>query len=202
MDNAIAIALLALATAVATGMLRVPSVFASMYVAIALVASALVAYDKYPATAMALLVLAAIMYFRRNVQNVLEIAATNTYAEVAIREQPALQTMPHESAMSAPRMLDEFRETDAENSMHGQVREGFAATAAAAVAAAGEPAPFGADLAAESVEGMFPIDADRPQAAVNAVDAFVYRPAEDMGSNEFVSSGPNIDEKKKHVAYA
>lgn len=200
MDNAIAVALLALATAVATGMMRVPSMFASIYVAIALVVSALVAYDKYPATAMSLLVLAAIMYFRRNVQNVLEIAAASTYAEAAIREQPALQTMPYESPMSAPRTFDEFRETDAENPMHGQVREGFAATAAAAVAAAGEPAPFGADLAAESVEGMYPIDADRPHAALNAVDAYVYRPAEDMGSNEFQASGPNIDEKKKLVA--
>lgn len=200
MDNAIAVALLALATAVATGMMRLPSMFASIYVAIALVVSALVAYDKYPATAMSLLVLAAIMYFRRNVQNVLEIAAASTYAEAAIREQPALQTMPYESPMSAPRTFDEFRETDAENPMHGQVREGFAATAAAAVAAAGEPAPFGADLAAESVEGMYPIDADRPHAAVNAVDAYVYRPAEDMGSNEFQASGPNIDEKKKLVA--
>lgn len=200
MDNAIAVALLALATAVATGMIRVPSVFTSMYVAIALVVSALVAYDRYPATALALLVLAAIMYFRRNVQNVLEIAAASTYAEAAIREQPALQTVPHESSMSAPRTFDEFRETDAENPMHGQVREGFAATAAAAAVNAGEPAPFGADLATESVEGMYPIDADRPQATMHAVDAFVYRPAEDMGSNEFQTSGRSIDEKMKRIA--
>jgi hypothetical protein len=201
MDNAVAITVLALASAVATGMLRVPSVLASVYVAIALVVSALVAYDRYPAIALSLLVLAAILYFRRNVQNVLEIAAASTYAETAIREQPALQTMPYDSPMSAPRTFNEFRETDAENPMHGQVREGFAATAAAAVVAAGEPAPFGGDLAAESVEGMYPIDADRPQAPLNAVDAFVYRPAEDMGSNEFVASGPTIDEKKKHLAY-
>ena len=200
MDIAIAVTLLAAATAIATGMVRMPSQAGSVYVALILLMIALGAYNKYPATALALFVLIAVMYFRRNVQTMLEIA-TSTYADKVIPHQSVVQAVPHESIQSQPRAFDQFQETDAANPMHGQRREeeGFAAAAGVDT----EPVPYGdAFAAAAPVEGLYPIDADRPLETTVPADAFAYRPGADMGSNEFIQIGTSIDEKKKGLYYA
>jgi len=91
--------------------------------------------------------------------------------------------------LSAPRPLDEFKETDPNNPMLGPVKiqEGF------------EPAPFGAEEG-DVPYGSFPRDAQRAW-STGELRGYDYRPEADTGSNEFKRFGPNLDEKSDSFKY-
>ena len=91
--------------------------------------------------------------------------------------------------LSAPRPLNEFKETDPNNPMLGPVKvtEGFQA------------APFGAEEG-EVPYGSFPRDAQRAS-STGENRGYTYRPETDTGSNEFKRFGPNLDEKSDSFKY-
>jgi len=94
--------------------------------------------------------------------------------------------------LSAPRPLDEFKETDPNNPMLGpmKIQEGFESL---------EPAPFGAEEG-DVPYGSFPRDAQRAW-STGELRGYDYRPEADTGSNEFRRFGPNLDEKSDSFKY-
>lgn len=96
---------------------------------------------------------------------------------------------PENGFLSAPRPLNEFKETDPNNPMLGPVKvtEGF------------QPAPFGAE------EGDVPYGSyprDQPRAwSTGEKRGYTYRPEMDTGSNKFTRFGPNLDEKSDSFKY-
>lgn len=190
-ETIIALATLAFTTAIATDYLVLPFAAFSSPIAIALlVIASLGAFRVAPAVGLALFLLTAVLFFKRNAARVF--SAKSSYGDVSIPGEQHTDAIPFGSQASQPRQYDQFRETDPTNPMLGPIREGFAD-------AGGEPAAFG-DEAGAPVEGSYPIDADRASSTPEARD-FVYRPEPDTGSNEFVRFGPDMDEKKKAFAY-
>lgn len=180
----VAAGVLGVATALATGAIQLPYAAASSpYATVILVIAALGAFSVYPVVGLALFVLTAVLFFKRNVHTTL----SSVYGENSIRTQAVADAVPHESQKSGPRAYDEFNETAPNNPMIGPLQEGF------------EPAPYGNEAGAP-VDGQFPKEKERPEAALNPMD-HAYRPAPDTGSNEFERHGPNIDQKTDAFAY-
>lgn len=176
--------ILALTTAVATDVIPLPYAAASSpFATVVLVIAALGAFSVYPVVGLALFVLTAVLFFKRNVHATM----ASAYGESTIRNQPVVAAAPHESHRSGPREYNEFNETAPNNPMIGPLREGF------------EPAPYG-DEAGSPVDGQFPKEIERPEGALTPMD-YVYRPAPDTGNNEFERYGPNIDEKVAAFEY-
>lgn len=179
--------ILALTTAVATGMLQFPyAAFASPIAAVIMVIASLGAFSVYPAVGLALFLLTAVLFFKRNVTNTFLNKAT-TYGDESIRNQYTDEAKPYASLRSGPRSYDEFAETDQLNPMIGPLQEGF------------EPAPFGDEQGAP-VDGQYPKELPRASASPDG-ETYFYRPDSTTGSNEFVRFGPDMDEKKTAFAY-
>ena len=177
---------LGVATAVATGSLPVShAVVSSPYATALLVILAMGAFSVFPVAGLALFVLTAVLFFKRNVYTTL----SSVYGDKSIRNQPAADAAPYESQKSGPRAYEEFNETAPNNPMIGPLQEGFEP----------EPAPYGNESGAP-VDGQFPKEKERPEATLKPIE-YVYRPAPDTGSNEFERHGPNMDEKTKAFAY-
>ena len=175
---------LGVATAIATGSLPVSHAMASSpFATVLLVILAMGAFSVFPVAGLALFVLTAVLFFKRNVHTTL----SSVYGEKSIRNQPMVDAAPYESHRSAPRAYAEFNETAPNNPMIGPLQEGF------------EPAPYGNEAGAP-VDGQFPKEKERPEDTLHPVE-HAYRPAPDTGSNEFERYGPNMDEKTKAFAY-
>jgi len=118
-------------------------------------------------------------------------ASRGTYgADSIMREQVGDAVGAAENGfMSAPRPLNEFKETDPNNPMLGAVKvtEGFQA------------APFG-DEEGDVPYGSYPRDAQRAW-STGETRGYIYRPEMDTGSNEFKRFGPNLDEKSDSFKY-
>ena len=101
---------------------------------------------------------------------------------------------------SEPRPYDEFNETNPKNQkLLGPIKvtEGFATLGQEAGRPdIGAPQAFGADP--NSPGGAYPINEPRAESAGTSVD-FNYRPQEDMGSNVFIRTGPNLNAGKNEV---
>ena len=183
-------AVLAVATAIATNLIALPHALASSPLATGLLVLAAVgAFTVDPAVGLSLLLLTAVLFFKRNVQAVRE-SAHATYGEISIANQPSATALPAVPGNNeAPRDYGQFAETDETNPMLGpqKVTEGF------------EPAPFGEDSAAPA-EGQYPTDGQRPMGS-SVVRPYLYRPEAETGSNEFQRYGPDLDEKKKSFGY-
>ena len=180
----VAAGVLGVATAVATGSLQVPHTTASSpYATVILVIMAMGAFSVFPTAGLALFVLTAVLFFKRNVYTTL----SSAYGENSIRNQATVDAAPYESQKSGPRAYEEFNETAPNNPMIGPLQEGF------------EPSPYGAEAGAP-VDGQFPKEKERPEATLQPIE-YAYRPAPDMGNNEFERDGPNIDEKAKAFEY-
>jgi hypothetical protein len=187
-SQGIAIALLALTTAIATGYVHMPHMLVgSPYAPVLFVIVSLVAFATYPVVGLALFLMTAVLFFTRNMNTTL-FAGQSTYGEDAIPKQyMAKAAAPSESIQSGPRAYDEFAETDQRNPMIGPVHEGF------------EPAPYGDEQGAP-VDGMYP--KEEPRASADAtVEEYLYRPEPETGSNDFSRFGPDLDQKKAAVAY-
>ena len=182
---------LALTTVVATNVIALPTTLVSSPIAtVLLVIAALGAFTVDPAVGVSLLLLTAVLFFKRNVQFARDSASASTYGDVSIAQQPSATAHPATPGNNeGPRDYSQFAETDDTNPMLGpqKVTEGF------------EPAPYGEDSAAPA-DGQYPKDAERPMGSVE-VRPFLYRPEADTGSNTFERYGPDLDEKKKVFQY-
>jgi hypothetical protein len=181
-------AILALATAIATGYLNPPrALVATPAMSVVFVILGLIAFMNYPAAGLALFFLTAVLFYKRNIGTTMAAAAA-TYGDVAIMNaEVARKAAAHSSMSSGPREYEQFQETDAANPMIGPLMEGF------------EPAPYG-DEQGSPIDGQFPKEAERASASADSQE-YVYRPDADTGSNEFVRIGPDMDEKKTAFAY-
>lgn len=186
--HGIAIALLALTTAIATNYIQLPyAVVGSPYAPVLFVIVSLVAFATYPVVGLAMFLMTAVLFFTRNM-NTTMFAGQSTYGEVSIPSQyTAKAAAPAESMQSGPRAYDEFVETDQRNPMIGPIQEGF------------EPAPYGDEQGAP-VDGMYPKEEARVSEEAT-VEEYLYRPEPETGSNDFTRFGPDLDQKKNVVAY-
>lgn len=190
-ELAVALLVIAFATAIATDYILLPfAAFSSPVAIVLMVVAALGAFRIAPAVGLALFLLTAVLFFKRNAAQLY--SAKTAYGDVTIGAESPSVAVPYTSGSSQPRRYDEFNETDPRNAALGPIREGFAD-------AGGVPAPFG-DEAGAPVEGQYPLNAERASATPEARD-YLYRPAADTGSNEFERFGPDLDEKKKAFAY-
>ncbi len=193
-DVLVSVLILAFATTIATDVIQLPfAAFSSPIAIFVLVIASLGAFTVYPAAGLALFLLTAVLFYKRNAAAVF--SAKSAYGDVSVPAESMGAAVPDGSDASQPRRYDEFRETDPANPMLGPVREGFAT----ANGVADEPEAFGKPNDAAPI-GSYPIDEARASAASEPRD-YVYRPEPETGSNEFVRFGPDMDEKKTAFGY-
>lgn len=190
-ETIVAVAVLALATAIATDYILLPFAAFSSPIAIAImVIAALGAFRAYPAAGFALFLLTAVLFFKRNAARVL--SAKSEYGDVSVPAEHMGDAVPFSSDASQPRQYDQFRETDPANPMLGPIREGFSS---APGIADGDMGPVGLDAEVGAPVGSYPIDANRPHGKPDPRD-FVYRPEPDTGDNTFVPIGKPMEDTK------
>ena len=193
-DVLVSVLVLAFATAIASDSIQLPfAAFSSPIAIFVLVVASLGAFTVYPAAGLALFLLTAVLFYKRNAAAVF--SAKSAYGDVSVPAESMGAAVPYGSDASQPRRYDEFRETDPANPMLGPVREGFAT----ANGIADEPEAFGKPNDAAPV-GSYPIDETRASSTPEPRD-YVYRPEPETGSNEFVRFGPDMDEKKTAFGY-
>jgi hypothetical protein len=187
----VAVAVLALTTAIATDYVLLPFAAFSSPVAIAvMVIASLGAFRSYPAVGFALFLLTAILFFKRNAAQVF--SAKVNYGDVSIPAEKMGDAVPYGSDSSQPRQYDQFRETDPANPMLGPIREGFST---APGVADGDEGPIGLDAEAGAPIGSYPIDKERAEGRPEPRD-FVYRPEPDTGDNSFIPIGKPLEDTK------
>ena len=194
-ERTMTVVILAAATAVATDMIPLPYANLSSPIAIAImVIAALGAYGSYPAIGLALFLLTAVLFFKRNAMRLFTAKAA-AYGDASIPNERHADAIPYGSDRSGPRSYDQFKETDPSNPMLGPIREGFAS----AEGVVDVPEAYGEDSEGAPI-GSYPINAPRPDGVPEYKD-FIYRPEPETGFNEFERFGPDIDEKKKVLSY-
>lgn len=189
-ETYIALAILALTTAIATDYILLPFAAFSSPVAIAvMVVAALGAFRSYPAVGFAMFMLTAVLFFKRNAARVF--SEKVNYGDVSIPAEVGGDAVPYASESSQPRKYDQFRETDPQNPMLGPIREGFSS----APGIADGDGPAGVDAEVGAPVGSYPIDKERPSGIPEPRD-FVYRPEPDTGDNTFVPIGKPLEDTK------
>jgi hypothetical protein len=190
-ETLVAVAILALTTAIATDYIVLPFAAFSSPVAIAvMVIAALGAFRSYPAAGFALFLLTAVLFFKRNAARVF--SEKVNYGDVSIPAERVGDAIPYGSSASQPRQYDQFRETDPQNPMLGPIREGFSS---APGIADGDEGPIGLDSEAGAPVGSYPLDKKRAQGTPEPRD-FIYRPEPDTGDNTFVPVGKPMEDTK------
>ena len=110
------------------------------------------------------------------------------YGEKSIMTKRVPVASPYHSFRDDHRSFAEFNETDSQNPVLGKIEEGFV------------PANYGDEQGAP-VEGLYPKELERASSDPESRD-YTFRPAQDMGSNNFVPvQGPNIDVKMSALKY-
>lgn len=191
-ENLAAVAILALASTIATNMIQLPFAALASPLAIGIMVLAAVgAFRFYPVVGLAIFLLTAVLFFRRNAAALY--SAKSGYGDVIIPAEPAVTAVPYASDKSTPRAYDQFKETDPSNPMLGSFAEGFVGS---------REEPEGVNSAPDAAPvGSFPIDELRPSSSPESRD-YSYRPDSSTGSNEFVRFGPQMDVKGRSFAYA
>lgn len=179
-----AVSILAITSLVATNStIAVPSAITSPLVGVFLVIVGLGCFSHSPVIGISILLLVAVLFFKNNIATATVRSPTTQYADVIVPDQSMGAATEYSSTQSEPRSYAQFNDTDPMNRMYGNV-EGFVSPVAE-----GEP-----------VDGQYPKESPRFEAPTVSSE-FVYRPAEDTGSNEFQRYGPDLDEKKKAITY-
>jgi hypothetical protein len=191
-ETLVAVAVLALTTAIATDYIVLPFAAFSSPLAIAvMVIAALGAFRSYPAVGFALFLLTAVLFFKRNAARVF--SEKTNYGDASIPAERMGDAVRYGSDASQPRQYDQFRETDPANPMLGPIREGF--SSAPGIADGDGGGPIGLDSEAGAPVGSYPLDKPRAQGAPEPRD-FVYRPEPDTGDNTFVPVGKPMEDTK------
>lgn len=177
-ETALVMLMAGAATAVATGALEVPAALLHSSVSQAfLLIMALVLFAYSPVVGIAAIAVFAIVMFKRNVQKTYQYAQqAQEFAKDAAAQQE-YQPMPY-AQVSQPRDYTQFKDQ-----IKAQVPEAFTE-----------------GYASPDDVGTYPLGA-RPLSEPTQTFTAMYRPAEDMGDNAFVRSGPNLDEKGQSFAY-
>lgn len=171
------IIILAVTTAIATDKVTIPHYTNSPIATVLLVIAALGAFSVYPLAGLALFLLTAVLFFKRNVHTTI---SNSMYGETSIRTMANEPAQPYSTQSSEAREYSHFQETAGK-------MEGF------------EPAPYGDD-SGSPVEGQYPVGEERPDGDAVGLD-YTYRPDEDTGNNEFKRYGPDLDEKLASFKY-
>lgn len=192
-ENMAAVGILAFATALATNVVQLPFAALASPLSIGIMVLAAVgAFRLYPAVGLALFLVTAVLFFKRNTATLF--TAKSSYGDISIPAEGSATAVPYASEKSGPRAYDQFRETDPSNPMLGPLREGFVSNVTE------EPEGVESTSAAAPV-GSFPLEDERPSSTPEARE-FVYRPDADTGSNEFKRFGPQMDVKGRSFAYS
>lgn len=194
-ENLAAVAILAFATSLATNLIQLPFAALASPLSIGIMVLAAVgAFRLAPVVGLAIFLLTAVLFFKRNTATLF--SAKSVYGDASIPAEATATAVPYASEKSGPRAYDQFRETDPSNPMLGPLREGF-------VGASGvmdEPEGVQATSAAAPT-GSYPLDNTRPSSTPEERD-YTYRPEADTGNNEFKRFGPQMDVKGRSFGYS
>ena len=191
-ENLAAVGILAFATALATNLIQLPFAALSSPLSIGIMVLAAVgAFRIYPAVGLAIFLLTAVLFFKRNTATLF--TAKSAYGDASIPAEVTGTAVPYASEKSGPRAYDQFRETDPANPMLGPIREGF--SSAPGIADGDGGGPIGLDSEVGAPVGSYPLDKPRPQGTPEPRD-FIYRPEPDTGDNTFVPVGKPMEDTK------
>ena len=194
-ENLAAVGILAFATALATNLIQLPFAALSSPLSIGIMVLAAVgAFRIYPAVGLAIFLLTAVLFFKRNTATLF--TAKSAYGDASIPAEVTGTAVPYASEKSGPRVYDQFSETDPSNPMLGPLREGFVG----ASAVMDEPEGVQAASAAAPA-GSYPLDSPRPSSSPEGRD-YTYRPEPDTGNNDFKRFGPQMDVKGRSFGYS
>lgn len=191
MELLLAVGILALTSAIATNTVTVPTLFTSTASGVVALFVGLVLSASAPMTGIAVMILAIVLLFKRNVNNTIQSTLQQFEAE---REYPP--TAPNYGENTIP-MDKQNPQTAGYETIHSGPRnytrnigniEGFT------------PATIEQSEELNPPKGQYPTNEPRETAAPVA-DEYTYRPSSDMGSNEFRRFGPQMDEKVNSFRY-
>jgi len=197
LEPAFAIGLLVVSSLVATNAILVPEFVTSTPSGAILVVAGLLASITAPTLAVALLVLAVVVFYKRNIQHTVqstlkqfegERAYPDTSPDYGDRRFPTQVTSSVMETPGAPGSKSSPGNYDL--GTFGRI-EGFSSLGGATVSQSMELNP---------PKGQFPIDEPRETASPVA-DQYTYRPERDTGSNEFKRFGPQMDQKVNSFRY-
>ena len=192
-EPALAIGVLLLASTIATNALAVPDMLASTPSGVALLVVGLLTSVAAPTLAVAILILAVVLLFKRNVQHTVKSTLKQFEAERAYPDtspeygDQRFPTQPTPSVMQTPGATSEQSGPRDYTQSFGSV-EGFA------------PATISQSMELDPPKGQFPTEEPRETASPVA-DQYTYRPEADTGSNEFRRFGPQMDQKVNSFRY-
>jgi len=191
LEPALSIGVLLAASAIATNALQVPATLAGTPSGVVLVVVGLLTSVVAPTLAVALFVLAVVLFYKRNIQQTVQGTLRQFESERAYPE-----TSPDYGDKRFPTQLQPIQTPGAEGiqsepGTYGQnfgSIEGFTPLGGAAVSEFNPP------------KGQFPINEPRETASPEA-DQYTYRPDGDTGSNAFHRFGPQMDQKVNSFRY-
>ena len=193
MELLLAVGILALTSAIATNAVTVPTPLTSTASGVVALLVGLFLSASVPMTGIAIIVLAIVLLFKRNVNNTIQSTLQQFEAE---REYPP--TAPNYGENTIP-MDKQNPPTGAAGyeTIHSGPRnytqdigniEGFT------------PATIEQSEELNPPKGQYPTNEPR-ETAFPVADEYTYRPAPDTGSNEFRRFGPQMDEKVNSFRY-
>lgn len=194
LEPALSIGVLLAASAIATNALPVPAALAGTSSGVVLVVVGLLASVVAPTLAVAVLVLAVVLFYNRNIQQTVQGTLQQFEAERAYPE-----TSPTYGDQRFPTQVTSIQTPGAEGirsepGSYGQTFgsiEGFSSIGGATVSQSMELDP---------PKGQFPTNEPR-ETASPVTDQYTYRPDEDTGSNTFKRFGPQMDQKVNSFRY-
>lgn len=198
LELTLAVVMVGVGAAIATGYLRLPVELTSSSVAIAFMLIVVLALFSYsPVVGIAGIVLLAILVFSRNVAKVVQFTEVTRetqprrkeYGDMNIANQEG-GMMPYSTSQSGPRDYSQFRETTPSVWMPS-FSEGFTSD---------QIAPYNTFGGEQYAVGQYPIDNQRTWANP-MVEEYKFRPSLDTGSNDFQRHGPNMDQKVDALVY-
>jgi hypothetical protein len=196
LEPALAIGVLVLVSVVATNAVLVPAAFTTTSAGVVLLIAGLLTSVFAPTLAVVSIVLAIVVFYKRNIQHTVQGTLKQFEAERAYPETSpeygdrlfptqatpsVMQTPGAESAQSGP------REYTIDGKTFGTI-EGFA------------PATVSQSMELNPPKGQFPTDEPRETAAP-VMAQYMYRPDADTGSNDFKRYGPQMDQKVASFRY-
>ena len=191
-EPALSIGVLLAASAIATNALSVPAALAGTPSGVVLVVVGLLASVVAPTLAVAILVLAVVLFYNRNIQQTVRGTLQQFEAERAYPETSS--TYGDQRFPTQPPTMQGAEGIRSEPGSYGQnfgSIEGFSSIGGATVSQSMELDP---------PKGQFPTNEPRETASPVA-DQYTYRPDEDTGSNTFKRFGPQMDQKVNSFRY-
>jgi hypothetical protein len=192
LEPALSIGVLLFASAVATNALPVPAALAGTPSGVVLVVVALLASVVAPTLSVAILVLAVVLFYNRNIQQTVKGTLQQFEAERAYPEtSPTYGDQRFPTQPPAMQGADGIRSGPGTYGQSFGSIEGFTSIGGATVSQSMELDP---------PKGQFPTQEPR-ETASPVTDQYTYRPSEDTGSNAFQRFGPQMDQKVDSFRY-